>query len=201
MPAARNGRCKTPSIAPNAGDIANAGGDAISRGGDALFFSDGNLVVRTAVPDAEETQRLTGLDLYDQGIQPVWLQVENSGDRPARYAPVSTDPEYFAPLEVSYMNRRGYSDAARESMKQALELDPTPVQELVALVQIDLQAQAVGRLGHRPHVEMGFGPAARQDRPRRLELKRFLASKPPNWGTGGCGPMTFSNEGMTSTST
>lgn len=77
---------------------------------------DGPVRVSAAVPGREETERIFGIDLYDQGIQPVWLQVENSGDRPARYAPVSTDPEYFAPLEVSYMNRRGYSDAARESM-------------------------------------------------------------------------------------
>ena len=78
--------------------------------------SDGSVHVSAAVPGREETQRIFGIDLYAQGIQPVWLQVENGGDKLARYAPVSTDPEYFAPLEVAYMNRRGYSDEAREAM-------------------------------------------------------------------------------------
>ena len=70
--------------------------------------AEGPIHVTASVPGREETERIFGIDLYDQGIQPVWLQVQNSGDTLARYAPVSTDPEYFAPLEVSYMNRRGY---------------------------------------------------------------------------------------------
>ena len=78
--------------------------------------SDGPIHVATAVPGRAETTSMFGIDLYGQGIQPVWLQIENGSDRLARYAPVSTDPEYFAPLEVAYMNRRGYSDAAREAM-------------------------------------------------------------------------------------
>ena len=78
--------------------------------------SDGPIHIATAVPGREETRRIFGIDLYDQGIQPVWLQIENAGDTLARYAPVSTDPEYFSPLEVSYINRRGYSDEARKAM-------------------------------------------------------------------------------------
>jgi hypothetical protein len=78
--------------------------------------SDGPIRVTASVPGREDTERIFGIDLYDQGIQPVWLQVENGGETLARYAPVSTDPEYFAPLEVSYMNRRGYSDDARKAM-------------------------------------------------------------------------------------
>ena len=78
--------------------------------------SEGPIHVATAVPGREETERIFGIDLYDQGIQPVWLQVENGGENIARYAPVSTDPEYFAPLEVAYMNRRGYSKESRAAM-------------------------------------------------------------------------------------
>jgi len=78
--------------------------------------SDGPIHIATAVPGREETERIFGIDLYGQGIQPIWLQVENAGDTLARYAPVSTDPEYFAPLEVAYINRRGYSDEARDEI-------------------------------------------------------------------------------------
>jgi predicted small lipoprotein YifL len=78
--------------------------------------SEGPIEVAASVPGREETERIFGIDLYDQGIQPVWLQIENSSDTIVRYAPVSTDPEYYAPLEVAYMNRRGYSDEEREAM-------------------------------------------------------------------------------------
>ena len=80
--------------------------------------AEGPVRVSTAVPGREETERIFGIDLYDQGIQPVWLQIENTGDSLARYAPVSTDPEYFAPLEVAYVNRRGYSKEARNEMDE-----------------------------------------------------------------------------------
>jgi hypothetical protein len=61
---------------------------------------DGPLKVSTAVPDATETLALTGLDLYAQGIQPVWLLVENTG------------------IEVAYMNRKGYSDEGQAAMER-----------------------------------------------------------------------------------
>ncbi len=80
--------------------------------------SEGPIHIATAVPGREETERIFGIDLYDQGIQPVWLQVENRGDRLARYAPVSTDPEYFSPLEIAYVNRRNYSKEARAAMDE-----------------------------------------------------------------------------------
>jgi len=78
----------------------------------------GPVRVTASVPGRDETARIFGLDLYEQGIQPVWLQIENSGETLVRYAPVSTDPEYFSPLEVSYMNRRGYSKDARRAMDE-----------------------------------------------------------------------------------
>ena len=80
--------------------------------------AEGPVRVSTSIPGREETERIFGIDLYDQGIQPVWLQIENMGDSLARYAPVSTDPEYFAPLEVAYVNRRGYSKEARKEMDE-----------------------------------------------------------------------------------
>ena len=82
--------------------------------------SDGPISVSTSVPGREETARIFGIDLYAQGIQPVWLQIENTGNGLARYAPVSTDPEYFAPLEVAYTNRSGFSKQALWSHRRAL---------------------------------------------------------------------------------
>ena len=78
--------------------------------------SEGPVRVSASVLGREETEKIFGLSLYDQGIQPVWLEVENKSAVQIRYAPVGTDRFYFSPLEVAYKNRGGYSDEAREEM-------------------------------------------------------------------------------------
>ncbi|MCK5326442.1 MAG: LssY C-terminal domain-containing protein [Woeseiaceae bacterium] len=106
--------------------LAGCGGRAyVHEGVDVADFreraetqSDGPVRVSAAVPGREETEALFGVDLYDQGIQPVWLEIGNSGEMQVRYAPVSTDRYYFSPLEVAYKNRGGFSDEARADMER-----------------------------------------------------------------------------------
>ena len=112
--------------------------------------TEGRIHVTASVLGREETERIFGIDLYDQGIQPVWLQVQNSGDTVARYAPVSTDPEYFAPLEVSYMNRRGYSKEARGAMDERFHnlampryIDPGETRSGFVFTHADLGAKGI----------------------------------------------------------
>ena len=81
---------------------------------------DGPISVTAAVPGREETTAIFGIDLYSQGIQPVWLEVENSANEQIRYALVSTDRFYFSPLEVAYKNRSGFSDEAQVEMQRLL---------------------------------------------------------------------------------
>lgn len=78
----------------------------------------GGIRVTAAVPDAKETIDLVGLDLYDQGIQPVWLEVENGTESRARIATWSIDRDYFSPIEVAYMNRKGFSKAGYGDMER-----------------------------------------------------------------------------------
>lgn len=80
--------------------------------------SEASVRVSAAVPGREETAAIFGLPLYDQGIQPIWLEIENNGSDQVRYAPVGTDSNYFAPLEVAYTNRSGFSDTARSEMER-----------------------------------------------------------------------------------
>ncbi len=80
--------------------------------------SSGPLRVTAAVPTAAETLALTGLDLYAQGIQPVWMQVENQGDVPFWLVHKSVDPDYFSPIEVAYKNRKGYSKEGQAAMER-----------------------------------------------------------------------------------
>ena len=83
--------------------------------------SDGSISVSASVLGREETEKIFGLSLYDQGIQPVWLEVENKSTEQVRYAPVGTDRFYFSPLEVAYTNRGGFSDEAREEMDRRFD--------------------------------------------------------------------------------
>ena len=78
--------------------------------------SDGPVRITAAVPSAEETLELFGLDLYAQGIQPVWLSAENVSDRRLRVAIRSLDDEYFSPLEVAWLNHGGHSKEGKAAM-------------------------------------------------------------------------------------
>ncbi len=84
----------------------------------AVVQTSGPITVRAAVPDREETTAITGLDLYDQGIQPVWLEVVNKGTDPARIANWSIDRDYFSPIEVAYMNRKQFNRGSYPEMER-----------------------------------------------------------------------------------
>ena len=76
----------------------------------------GDISVSAAVPGADETRALFDIPLYDSGIQPIWLQIENRTNDWMRYAPVGTDREYFSPEEVAYVHKGAFSGDGRKSM-------------------------------------------------------------------------------------
>jgi hypothetical protein len=80
--------------------------------------SKGSVTVSASVPGAVESEQLFGLPLYMRGVQPVWLDIENRGDDLLRFTPTSVDDEYFSPLEVAYVHRRGYTKDAKQEMEQ-----------------------------------------------------------------------------------
>jgi LssY C-terminus len=84
----------------------------------ALTQQQDGIVISAAVPTAEETLALTGLDLYKQGIQPVWIKLENKSAAHARLITWSIDSNYFAPIEVAYMNKKPYSKDGYEDMQR-----------------------------------------------------------------------------------
>jgi hypothetical protein len=84
----------------------------------AITQQEGKIRVSASVPSEEETRAIFGIPMYKRGIQPVWLEVENNGEQRVRFAPVSLDAEYFSPLEVAYMHKKGYSKQARSQMER-----------------------------------------------------------------------------------
>jgi hypothetical protein len=78
--------------------------------------SENNVVVKAAVPDAKETRQIFGVDLYSRGIQPVWIEIENSDDQAIWFLPVGVDPMYFTPLEAAFLNHFRFSRTANTRM-------------------------------------------------------------------------------------
>ena len=76
--------------------------------------------VSSAVPDAGETAKLFGLSLYEKGVQPVWIEVENNSADLLRLSIWSIDSDYYSPLEVAWMNRKGYSGEGQAAMERSL---------------------------------------------------------------------------------
>lgn len=60
------------------------------------------LRISAAVPSAKETENIFNQALYKQGIQPVWLRIENQRDIPVTFLPVGLDPLYYSPLEAAH---------------------------------------------------------------------------------------------------
>jgi hypothetical protein len=87
----------------------------ISRG---ITQEDNSVAVTAAVPTAEEVQNLIGIDLYADGIQPVWIRVENRSEQWVRVAPYSIDKNYFSPLEVAWLYRKRFTSATRPAAER-----------------------------------------------------------------------------------
>lgn len=89
----------------------------------------GAVTVRAAVLTDDESRRCFGAPLADEGVQSVWLSVENTSDAELRFLPVVTDPDYFSSSEVArlvHMWWRGRANAviaaalARGAMPEAI---------------------------------------------------------------------------------
>ncbi len=78
----------------------------------------GGITVSASVPGEDEAQAIFGIPIYQRGIQPVWLEIENSSAGRVRFAPTGMDRNYFSPLEVAYMHRKGFTKQARAQMEQ-----------------------------------------------------------------------------------
>ena len=74
--------------------------------------------VTAAVPSREQALRIFGFDMYERGIQPVWLSIENLAKNQVHYAPTGTDPSYFPPFEVAYMFRKEFSKQDRPEVER-----------------------------------------------------------------------------------
>ncbi len=104
----------------------------------------GNVRVTAAVPSAQESKRLFGVDMYKRGVQPIWLEIENKNEEPLYFLPMGLDPNYFSPIEAAYVNHFGFNTPANEEMnqlfyekRQVIRIDPTSVRSGFVYTQVD----------------------------------------------------------------
>jgi len=76
----------------------------------------GPITVSVVALSAAESRKLFGLPLADQGVQPVWIKIENRGKDPYWLMPLGVDPDYYSPSEVAYKNRKYYGNEDRKKM-------------------------------------------------------------------------------------
>ena len=62
----------------------------------------GAVTVTVAALGAKESKQYFGVDLASKGIQPVWLEIDNSGNAPLYLLLSSIDPAYFSAREAAY---------------------------------------------------------------------------------------------------
>ena len=59
------------------------------------------LVVRSAVPVRSEAKRIFGFDLAKEGIQPVWIEIENHTEEPLVFVESLLDPNHYTVSEAA----------------------------------------------------------------------------------------------------
>jgi len=77
--------------------------------------------VSAAVTSVEESKTIFGIALEKEGIQPLWLEIDNNTDRQILFLPTGLDPEYFSPLEVAFGFHASFSKDANAQLDEHIE--------------------------------------------------------------------------------
>ncbi|MGL1861484.1 MAG: LssY C-terminal domain-containing protein [Pseudodesulfovibrio sp.] len=67
--------------------------------------SQGGITVSASILNGEESLHVFGVDLEKVGVQPVWIEVENSTNAEQLFLSMSVDQNYFSPHEVWWKTR------------------------------------------------------------------------------------------------
>ncbi|MFV8819857.1 LssY C-terminal domain-containing protein [Haliea sp. E17] len=78
----------------------------------------GSLKVSVAVPSAEETRQIFGVDLYADNVQPVWVEVVNGSDEFRFLTPMGMDPGYYSAREAMSRSRESGGESADEQLER-----------------------------------------------------------------------------------
>ena len=125
-----------------------------------------SLTVATAVPSAEETEAIFGVDLYRKNVQPVWIQVENHGDSTLFLTPMGLDQGYYTPRETAHRSRADKSATPRNQHFEKsgivnMRVPPNSIQSGYIFSRVDegtksFNVDIIG--GEQPHMMTFFVP-------------------------------------------
>lgn len=80
--------------------------------------SDDDVKVTVAVLSVKESKQVFGVNLARDGIQPVWVRVENHDTTPYWLMSSGLDPDYFSPLEAAYLNHSLFSKSRNRKLDE-----------------------------------------------------------------------------------
>jgi len=109
---------------PAATNEAPIHGRALTREGKGIRAS-------AAVVGDQEAREIFGIDLARKNIQAVWVEIENNTGQPLILLPTAIDPEYFAPLEVSFAYHKAFAADANAALDEHLLSLNFPIRSLI----------------------------------------------------------------------
>ena len=86
----------------------------------------GAVQVSAVVLSAEESAAAFGVPLAEDGIQPVWVRIENGEDRVYFFLPAALDPTYFSPQEAAWKSRLTFGGDANTRMARHFDAHKMP---------------------------------------------------------------------------
>src|SRR5215510_1606159 len=87
----------------------------------------GGVQVSAVVLSAEESAAAFGVPLTEDGIQPVWLRIENGEDLVYFFMPATLDPTYFSPQEAAWKSRLTLGGDANTNMSRYFDRRKMPI--------------------------------------------------------------------------
>jgi hypothetical protein len=83
--------------------------------------------VSAVVLSAEESAAAFGVPLAENGIQPVWVRIENGEDQVYFVLPAALDPTYFSPQEAAWKSRLPFGGDANTRMARHFDAHKMPI--------------------------------------------------------------------------
>ena len=87
----------------------------------------GEVSVSAVVFSAEESAAVFGVPLAEDGIQAVWLRIENGEDLVYFFMPAALDPTYFSPQEAAWKSRLTFGGDANTHMSRYFDARKMPI--------------------------------------------------------------------------
>lgn len=114
------------SISTSCSDLKTASPAAAEFLKRTVVKTEGDLRAGMAALGGMEAKKLFGADLAKHDIQPVWVDIENNDNAPRWIFPICTDPDYYSPAEVAYIERSLFSPKRNAVLRGALEAMELP---------------------------------------------------------------------------